>query len=587
MTIPDATSSVPVLAQPRHGMLRRMLGDPGIMINVTILAVVVVACIAAPLLTPYDPNRSSTSDILAPMSPEHPLGGDGVGRDVWSRLLYGGRTSLLGAAITVVVALVVGGPLGLFAGYFRKWLDGVSSWVFNLVMAMPGIVVLLVVLPAVGNNIYIAMACFGILIAPSVFRLIRASVTAVREELYVDAARVSGLSEWRIVRRHILRVSIAPLIIQAAQLLGVAIVVQAGLEFLGLGTSTVPSWGSMLNDAFANIYVAPLLLVWPSGAIVVTVICASLLGNAIRDLYQGRGRQPVRRDRRANSPLGPPASVTASGPAVQEASASALLVVEDLHIAYGEREVVEGIGFTVRTGEVLGIVGETGSGKSQTAFAIMGLLPATASRRAARIQFGSRNLLTLGDRVINDRVRGSSIGYIPQEPMSNLDPTFTVGSQLTEPIRRHLHLSRAEAKARAIELLVRVGIRDPERVFSSYPHELSGGMAQRVLIAGAVSCDPELVIADEPTTALDVTVQADVLQLLRSLQEERGMAMIIVTHDFGVVADICDRVVVMRDGRIVEMASTAQLFAAPQHPYTQLLLDASVAESPFRKEVLR
>jgi peptide/nickel transport system permease protein len=587
MTIPDATSSVPVLAQPRHGMLRRMLGDPGIVINVTILAVVVVACIAAPLLTPYDPNRSSTSDILAPMSPEHPLGGDGVGRDVWSRLLYGGRTSLLGAAITVVVALVVGGPLGLFAGYFRKWLDGVSSWVFNLVMAMPGIVVLLVVLPAVGNNIYIAMACFGILIAPSVFRLIRASVTAVREELYVDAARVSGLSEWRIVRRHILRVSIAPLIIQAAQLLGVAIVVQAGLEFLGLGTSTVPSWGSMLNDAFANIYVAPLLLVWPSAAIVVTVICASLLGNAIRDLYQGRGRQPVRHARRANSPATPPAPVTASGPAAQEPSTSALLVVEDLHIAYGEREVVEGIGFTVRTGEVLGIVGETGSGKSQTAFAIMGLLPAAASRRAARIQFGSRNLLILGDRVINDRVRGSSIGYIPQEPMSNLDPTFTVGSQLTEPIRRHLHLSRAKAKARAIELLVRVGIRDPERVFSSYPHELSGGMAQRVLIAGAVSCDPELVIADEPTTALDVTVQADVLQLLRSLQEERGMAMIIVTHDFGVVADICDRVVVMRDGRIVEMASTAQLFAAPQHHYTQLLLDASVAESPFRKEVLR
>jgi peptide/nickel transport system permease protein len=592
MTIPDATLSVSltVIAQPpRRGMLRRMLRDPTIVVTVAVLAIIAVACAAAPLLTPLDPTRSSTADILAPLSAAHPLGGDGVGRDVWARLLYGGRSSMIGALITVVVALLIGGPPGLLAGYFRGWLDGVSSWVFNLLMAMPGIVVLLVVLPTVGNNIYIAMAVFGVLVAPSVFRLIRASVTSVREELYVDAARVSGLSEGRILRRHILRVSIAPVIIQAAQLFGVGIVIQAGLEFLGLGSSSVPSWGAMLNDAFANIYLAPLLLLWPSLAIVVTVMSASLLGNAVRDLYQGRGRQAVRRrrDRSASSTraAGTTPARTADPSSDVERPTGALLEVADLRVSYGDREVVSGIGFSVAPGEVLGIVGETGSGKSQTAFSLMGLLPAAARRTAARIDFDGNDLLALDDRAINDRVRGSGIGYIPQEPMSNLDPTFTIGAQLVEPIRRHLHLSRADARLRALDLLDRVGIRDPKRLFSLYPHELSGGMAQRVLIAGAVSCEPKLIIADEPTTALDVTVQADVLQLMRSLQEERGMAMIIVTHDFGVVADICDRVVVMHRGTIVESASRDRLFSDPQHPYTRLLLDSSLADSPFRKEL--
>ncbi|MEN2739619.1 dipeptide/oligopeptide/nickel ABC transporter permease/ATP-binding protein [Microbacterium sp. X-17] len=554
-----------------------MLSDPVIVANAAVLALIVVVCVAAPLITSASPIRSSTGDILIPPSAAHPLGGDGVGRDVLARLLYGGQASLLGALITVAVAIAIGAPLGLIAGYFRGWFDGVSNWVFNLIMAIPAIVLLLVVLVAVGNNIYIAMVVFGVLIAPSVFRIVRASVTAVREELYVDAARVAGLSEGRIVRRHILRVSIAPLIIQASQLLGVGVVIQAGLEFLGLGSASKPSWGGMLNDAFPNIYADPLLLVWPSAAIVITVICTSLLGNAVRDRYQGRGRQSVRPSRAGDI------EVTNGGSAMPPIE-GAILEVEDLRVSYGDRNVVAGVGFAVMAGEVLGIVGETGSGKSQTAFAIMGLLPAAARRRAARILFDGSDLQTIDDAAVN-RLRGKRIGYIPQEPMSNLDPAFTIGSQLVEPIRRHLHISRTEARRRSLELLARVGIREPERVFRSYPHELSGGMAQRVLIAGAVSCDPDLVIADEPTTALDVTVQAEVLQLLRSLQAERGMAMMIVTHDFGVVADICDRVVVMRDGTIVESAPVRQLFADPQHAYTRLLLDSSLADSPFREEL--
>jgi peptide/nickel transport system permease protein len=579
---PDGSATV--IAATRRGGLRAALRDPAILTPVIVLAVIAIACIAAPLLTPLDPVRSSTTDILAPISPAHPLGGDGVGRDVFARLLYGGRASLTGALIAVLVALVIGAPCGLVAGFYRGRLDAGASWIFNLVMAIPGIVVILVVFVAVGNNVYIAMAVFGILLAPNVFRLVRSSVIAIREELYIDAARVAGLSDGRVISRHILRVAVAPLLIQAAQLFGVAIVVQAGLEFLGFGSASSPSWGAMLNDAFANIYVAPQLLVWPAAAIVITVVMFSLLASAVRDRYQGRGRSNDRpRGALSSDATSPTGSTTPKRPVHREKTGD-LLVVDDLRVSYGGREVVSGVSFAVEPGQVVGIVGETGSGKSQTAFSIMGLLPRNATRTSAGIVFDGLDLAAISPKQLND-VRGRRIGYVPQEPMSNLDPAFRIGSQLVEPMRRHLRMGRREAREKAISLLARVGIRDPERVFASYPHELSGGMAQRVLIAGAVSCEPDLIIADEPTTALDVTVQADVLELLRSLQKERRMALLIVTHDFGVVADICDHVIVMQGGKIVESAPVEQLFERPEHPYTASLLASTLVDAPTRDEV--
>jgi peptide/nickel transport system permease protein len=586
MTIPEnvgATTAVEAgvgvpLDQPRPGTGRRAFRDPSVLVPTILLLVIVFVTIIAPLLSAADPIRSSIADSLAPPSARHPLGGDGVGRDVLARLLFGGRESLLGALLAVVVATVIGGPLGLIAGYAHGWFDSVTSWFFNLVMAIPGIIVLLVVIVAFGNNIYLAMAVFGVLLAPNVFRLVRAAVVAVRNELYIDAAKVAGLSDARIMRRHVIRVVVAPVIIQAAQLFGIGIVAQAGLEFLGLGDTTSPSWGAMLNDAFANIYQAPLLTVWPSIAIVVTVVLASLLASGVRDLVQGHGtkRSVVSRRR----PVPPAPSATGHG------RPNALLEVEDLKVQYGDREVVHGVSFHVERGEVLGIVGETGSGKSQTAFSILGLLPSSAERKAAALRFGDEDLLRASERTLNT-VRGRRIGYIPQEPMTNLDPAFTVESQLVEPMRRHLGISAQEARSRAADLLGRVGIRDPKRVLGSYPHELSGGMAQRVLIAGAVSCEPEMLIADEPTTALDVTVQAEVLEVMRSLQRERSMAMIIVTHDLGVVADICDRVIVMRSGEVVETGTVDDLFHRPQHEFTRALLASTLVDAEPRPQPKR
>jgi peptide/nickel transport system permease protein len=319
----------------------------------------------------------------------------------------------------------------------------------------------------------------------------------------------------------------------------------------------------------------------------VTVTAFSLLGNSLRDSLEG-GRKPRRRRPRGDHQAVTTTRArpdTAAPTAEMLLSGDELLVLHNLRVAYptaaDESVVVDGVSLALSRGEVLGLVGESGSGKSQTAFSILGLLPPEARVSADRMEFGGQELQGLGRAAMN-KLRGRHIAYIPQEPMSNLDPSFRIGSQLIEPMRQHLGLSTADAKQRALELLERVGIPEPERVYRAYPHEISGGLAQRVLIAGAVSCDPELLIADEPTTALDVTVQAEVLDLMRSLQQERNMGMILVTHDFGVVADICDHVAVMQAGRIVESAPARELFADPQHSYTRMLLDSTLEDSEPR-----
>lgn len=268
----------------------------------------------------------------------------------------------------------------------------------------------------------------------------------------------------------------------------------------------------------------------------------------------------------------------ATGSVRHDAPASALRV-ENLRVAHatpnGETEVVHGVTLDVAPGEVVGIVGESGSGKSQTVFSVLDLLPATGRATADAIWVGGADV-THATRRERQALLGRTIGYVPQEPMSNLDPSYTIGHQLIEPLRRTHGLGKDAARQRARDVLLRVGLSDPERVMRSYPHQVSGGMAQRVLIAGAIAGRPSLLVADEPTTALDVTVQAEVLELLRELQAEYGMALLIVTHNFGVVADICDRVIVMRGGDIVESGAVDDLFTAPTQEYTRELIAASL-----------
>ncbi len=544
--------------------MRRLRRDVVAIGSAVVLLVIVVASVFAPALAGHDPNTADLANVVGPPTGDHPLGGDGSGRDVLARLLYSGRTSLLGGLISTAVALLIGVPAGLVGGYFGRWPDAVANWVANLVMALPGVVVLLALVAVDGPSLVKSMALLGFLLSPSVYRLVRGAVQRVRGELYVDAARVSGLSDWRIIRRHVLLVVRSPIIIMTPLLFGLTLMVQAGIDFLGIGEANTPSWGAMLNDASAHIFDNPLLSVWPGMAIAVTALSVMLLGTSIRDALDDV-TPPVRA---ATKP------VRATGAPIGDA----LLSIEDLRVSYptprGDAAVVDSVTLTVHKGEIVGLVGETGCGKTQTALAVLGLLPETGRVTAGRVCFAGVELTGMSDRELNT-LRGRRIGYISQEPMANLDPSFRIGSQLTEPMRIHLGLSKKEARRRVLELLARVGIGEPERIYRAFPHEISGGTAQRVLIAGAVSCEPDLLIADEPTTALDVTVQAEVLDLLRSLQQERGMGVVLVTHDFGVVADICDRVAVMYSGELVEVSPAAELFTRPAHPYTAALIAAN------------
>jgi peptide/nickel transport system permease protein len=265
-----------------------------------------------------------------------------------------------------------------------------------------------------------------------------------------------------------------------------------------------------------------------------------------------------------------------------------VLEINDLHVAYPTAdghltEVVRGVSLHVDAGEVLGLVGQSGSGKSQTAFSALGILPREAVVPEGSIRVAGTEVLGAEPAVLTE-LRRHAISYIPQEPMSNLDPSFKVGSQLRYGVRTATGLDRAAARTVILDLFQRVGIVDPERTYDSYPHEISGGMAQRALIAGAVASNPQVLIADEPTTALDVTVQAEILDLLRDLQKERRMAVLLVTHNFGVVADLCDRVAVMETGRIVEVGAVAEIFSSPQHAYTRELLGSLLDEDHVRPD---
>ncbi|MFI6483066.1 dipeptide/oligopeptide/nickel ABC transporter permease/ATP-binding protein [Nonomuraea sp. NPDC050663] len=526
-----------------------------------VLGLIVLAVLLAPVLSPAGPDVSSLHHAFEGPAPGHPLGFDSAGRDILARLLYGGQNTLGGALIALLVALVLGVPSGLLAGYYGGWFDAAAGWLVNLVMALPAMVVLLASRAILGSTVWVLMVVLGFLIAPSFHRLVRGIVAGVRGELYVDAARVSGLSDARIVWRHVLIVVRAPIIIQIALVAGIAIGLQAGLEFLGIGSGDTPTWGAMLNEAFKNMQRDPVLMLWPGLALGLTSGALVLLAAGLRDTLEDRGSRV------------PPVAAPPAVPAPDPGERAALLSVRDLAVAYPSGEVVHGVSLDVRAGEILGLVGESGSGKTQTAFSILGILPETGRVSRGSITVDGTEIVGLPERRHRE-LRGTVVAYIPQEPMSNLDPAFTVGSQLVEPMRVKLRLGRAQAVQKALDLLSLVEIRDPRRVFDSYPHEISGGMAQRVLIAGAMSCEPKLLIADEPTTALDVRVQAEVLGLLRRLQRDNGLGVLLVTHNLGVVADLCDRVAVMREGRIVETGTAEQVLHAPRDPYTRMLLDA-------------
>jgi peptide/nickel transport system permease protein len=572
-----ATYTVSTVETVRRGhVLRTIFSRP---LTIGILAYLLVVCLVAvlaPLLAPYDPTSPDLANTMSGPSAAHWLGTDSLGRDLLSRLMYGARYTLLGSLQAVVTVMCVGVPIGLLAGFVGGWADRTVSWLIDILLAIPGLVMLLIVHTVFGGNQTAAMITLGILGAPGMARVVRGATLSVRNELYISAARVSGLSTGHVIVHHVLPRVIGPIIVRLSLFAGVALLVETGLGYLGFGAQPpTPSWGNMVGDASTAIALQPWMLVPSGAAIALTILAFGLLGDSIRDATTERVRRPARIARHTRTK---DAGFTVATPAPEPGAAS-LMRVTDLSVAVGDEDgneviVVDGVSLRIEPGETVGLVGESGCGKSITGKAILGLLPRGGEITRGSVVFDGTDLTGLTAREMRDR-RGSDIALISQEPVASLDPVFTVGSQIAEVIRRHGKLSSKAVTARAIELLTSVNLRDPEQVLKRYPHQLSGGMAQRVAIAMALAGRPRLLIADEPTTALDVTVQAEILALLRTLQRDTGMAILLISHDWGVIADLCQRAYVMYAGHVVETARTLQLFDQPRHPYSLGLLECT------------
>jgi peptide/nickel transport system ATP-binding protein len=478
----------------------------------------------------------------------------------------------------VGIAAVIAIPLGLIAGFFRGAIDSVTMRLMDAMFSFPPLILALTVAALLGASINDTALAIGVVFVPGFVRLIRSQVIAVREESYIEAARSLGASSNRIIRRHVLPNVASPVIIQLFLALGFALLVEAGLSYLGIGEQPpTPSWGGMLQEGFSFIYDSPWALVFPGLAIMLTVLSFNLLADGLRDAL-GRERPRVKRQRGERAAKRAASTVAAQPRSPGEIEAPvALLKVEGLGVEFLTNgqwlPVLEDANFEVLRGKTLGLVGESGSGKTVSALAIMGLLPTRSARASGSALFDGRDLMGLSPSQLR-RIRGNEIAMIFQEPMTSLNPAFTVGNQVAEQVRTHLHLSRDESWRVAIEMLDRAEIPDAKNRAKDYPHAFSGGMRQRVMIAMALSCSPKLLIADEPTTALDVTTQAQIVELLHALKREENMAMIFVTHDLGVIADVADDVVVMYAGQVVENAEASDAFVRPRHPYTEALLSS-------------
>jgi peptide/nickel transport system ATP-binding protein/peptide/nickel transport system permease protein len=537
-----------------------------------LLGIIVALALLTPILPLPDPDITDPAQrLLRPGVDGHLLGTDHLGRDLLSRLLWGTRVSIVVGVSATLIAAIVGSLIGLTAGYAGGRTDNVLMRGIDLVMAFPYILLALGIVAVLGPGLLNALYAISIVNIPFFARNIRGMTLGLSRREFVDAARLSGASHPVILFGDVLPNVLPTIVVTMSTTVGWMILETAGLSFLGLGAQPPQAdLGSMLGEGRKLLFTAPHVSVIPGVMIFVLVMSINLVGDGIRDVLDPRLK--------SGALAAPGAATTVKREAVPEKPATdAVLSVTDLRTQFqtGSRvyKAVGGVDLDLAPGERVGLVGESGSGKSVTALSLLRLVPTPPGTiTAGRVVIGGEDQLAASvDKL--QRLRGGKVAYVFQDPLTTLHPLFTVGQQIVEAVQAHQPLSRREAEVQAIELLERVQIPSAKARYNAYPYELSGGMRQRVCIAMALANDPELIIADEPTTALDVTVQAQVLKLMRGLSEEQGSAVLFITHDFGVVSELCDRVAVMYAGRIVEIGPTEAVLDAPAHPYTRKLID--------------
>jgi peptide/nickel transport system permease protein len=557
------------------------------LVGLAMLIVIIILAIFAKLIAPYDVSTSvyiTKYDIYQPPSPQHIFGTDDAGKDVFSNFLIGARVSLIVGFFAAFISIMIGGVLGIVAGFYGGRVENLLMRFTDIMLVIPDLPLMVVIVALTKPSLLNIIFVIGLLGWTTTARIVRSQTLAVKSRKFVLRARAIGAGNGHIIRHHILPLVMPLLVVNALLVISLAILNESTLSFLGLGDPTVVSWGQMLNYAFGRGAMSAgawWALFAPGMGIVWIVLGLTLFGHGLEQILNPRlethhlmpGRLAIR-----TSLIGKPMvqyETLDTASAIQ--NKPVLLDVQDISIHYISEgnppaRAVENVSFQLHEGELMGLVGESGCGKTTLMLALLHLLPAAGQIVNGRVFFGDKELTGLSEQELQ-QIRWKGISIIFQGAMNALNPVRTVGDQIEEAIHRHdPKFTREQLNARVIELLDLVGITEDRK--DGYPHQYSGGMRQRAMIAMALACNPQVVIADEPTTALDVMIQAQVLELLDSLRKKLGLSIIFVTHDLGVVAEMCDSVLVMYGGVTAEYADVDTVYNSPKHPYTQELLKA-------------
>jgi len=550
-------------------VVRDLYRRPASAVGTSLLLLFVLLALLAPWLAAYTPTEQAYTETLQPPSARHWFGTDHLGRDVFSRIVHGARSILALTGLGALLAIAAGTGVGLLSGYLGGWVDEILMRVFDSLLAMPALLLALVLLGAVGPSRSSVLAVIAVVYTPIVARVVRSEALAVKTKAFVEAARLHGERLPAILFREILPSVLPALSVEAALRFSYAIFLVASLGFLGVGVQPpTPDWGLMVKEARIYLRLAPWSLYVPAGAISLLVIAVNLAADGLKRALRASAESLSPRVRRRILRARRRARASASG-------SDAVLSLDRLTVSYHRDgrwlDAVRDVSLDVHPSETVGLVGESGSGKSTLALAVVRYLGANGAVCAGTIRLGGRDLLALSEREVA-HLRGTEVNLIPQDPLASLNPSIRVGEQIAEVVRRHTAGSRAAARAASRELLGRVQIPDPARVARQYPHQLSGGMRQRVAIAIGLSTAPRLLLFDEPTTGLDVTTEAAILDLVAELLASGDRSSLYISHDLGVVARVADRIGVLYAGELVETGETDEVFSRPRHPYTIGLL---------------
>ena len=547
-------------------------------VGLVMLVVIILVAVFAHRVARYDVTTSAditSKDIYKPPSAQHWFGTDDAGKDVFSNFVYGARISLTVGFFAAFISIFIGGLMGIVAGFYGGRVENFLMRFTDVMLVIPDLPLMVVIVAMTKPSLMNIIFVIGLLGWTTTSRIVRSQTLAVKSRKFVLRARAIGAGNWHIIMHHILPLVMPLLVVNAILVISLAILNESTLSFLGLGDPTSLSWGQMLNFAFGRGAMSAgawWALVVPGLGIVWVVLALTLLGHGLEQVLNPRlethhlmtGRPVVESEAEVS-------------PAMKELGHPLLLEVHDLSIHYISEDnpparAVENVSFMLREGELMGLVGESGCGKTTLMLALLRLLPAAGQIVGGKVYFMDKDVTAMSEEELS-QVRWNGISIIFQGAMNALNPVRTVGDQIREAIVKHVALLPGDkVDDRVVELLDLVGIAADHK--EHYPHQYSGGMRQRAMIAMALACNPQVVIADEPTTALDVMIQAQILELLDSLRKKLGLSIIFVTHDLGVVAEMCDSVLVMYGGVTAEYSDVDTIYNTPLHPYTQELLKA-------------